>query len=77
MSNTQNTGVNKLLLLSTMLLIVFGIFVVYTATSPRALLAGKSPEFYLVSHCTKVVACRVAMVFGARVDYSLWKRPRA
>lgn len=74
MSNTQNTGVNKLLLLSTMLLIVFGIFVVYTATSPRALLMGKSPEYYLVSHCTKVVACLVAMFFGARVDYSIWKK---
>jgi cell division protein FtsW len=74
MSNTQNTGVNKLLLLSTMLLIVFGIFVVYTATSPRALLMGKSPEYYLVSHCTKVLACLVAMFFGARVDYSIWKK---
>ena len=56
MSNTQATGVNKLLMLSTMLLIVFGIFVVYTATSPRAVLDGRSPEYYLVQHCTKVVA---------------------
>ena len=74
MSNTQATGVNKLLMLSTMLLIVFGIFVVYTATSPRAVLDGRSPEYYLVQHCTKVVACLVAMFFGARVDYSIWKK---
>ena len=74
MSNTQNTGVNKLLLLSTMLLIVFGIFVVYTATSPRALLAGKSPEYYLIPHCTKVLACLAAMFFGAKVDYSIWTK---
>ena len=74
MSNTQTTGVNKLLLLSTMLLIVFGIFVVYTATSPRAILLGKSPEFYLIPHCTKVLVCLAAMFFGARVDYSIWKK---
>ncbi len=74
MSNTQTTGVNKLLLLSTMLLIVFGIVVVYTATTPQAFKMGLPSEYYLKKHCLKVVACLAAMFFGARVDYSIWKK---
>ena len=74
MNNTQSKGVNKLLLLSTILLIVFGIVVVYTATSPRAVARGLVAEYYLKAHCIKVLASLVAMFIAAKVDYSIWKK---
>ena len=37
MGNNQSIGVNKLLLVSTILLILFGVAVVYTASAPAAI----------------------------------------
>ena len=74
MNNKQSTGVNKLLLLSTILLIVFGIVVVYTASSPRAVFKGLAPEYYLKEHCEKVLVALLAMFAAAKVDYSIWKK---
>ena len=74
MGNNQNKGVNKLLLLSTLLLILFGIVVVYTASSPAALRQHGDPEFYLKSHCVKVVIAVFIMFVASRVDYSIWKK---
>ena len=54
MSN-QTTGVNKLLLLSTLLLMSFGIVVVYTACTQHALRMGLAPEYYLKKHCMMVL----------------------
>ena len=74
MGNNQSTGVNKLLLLSAILLILFGIVVVYTATSPRAIAKGLPTEYYLKAHCGKVLIAFVAMFIAAKVDYVIWKK---
>lgn len=74
MSNNQSIGVNKLLLLSTILLILFGIVVVYTASSPRAIAKGLPAEFYLKAHCGKVLVAFVAMFLASKVDYVVWKK---
>ncbi|MBR4915604.1 MAG: cell division protein FtsW [Fibrobacter sp.] len=74
MGSNQNKGVNKLLLLSTILLILFGIVVVYTASSPTALRKYGDSEFYLKSHCIKVVIAFIVMFIASRVDYSIWKK---
>ena len=74
MSNNQSVGVNKLLLVSTILLILFGVAVVYTASAPAAIKKYGDPEFYLKAHCSKVLIAFVAMFVASRVDYSIWKK---
>ena len=73
MSN-QTTGVNKLLLLSTLLLRSFGIVVVYTACTQHAIKMGLPPEYYLKKHCIMVLASLLVMLFAAKIDYSVWKK---
>ena len=73
MSN-QTTGVNKLLLLSTLLLMSFGIVVVYTACTQHAIKMGLPPEYYLKKHCIMVLASLLVMLFAAKIDYSVWKK---
>lgn len=74
MNNNQSIGVNKLLLVSTILLILFGVAVVYTASSPAAINKYGDPEFYLKSHCSKVLVAFAAMFVASRLDYSVWKK---
>lgn len=74
MMSNQSTGVNKLLLLSTILLILFGIVVVYTASSPRAVAKGLPAEFYLKAHIGKVLVAFVAMFIASKIDYGVWKK---
>ena len=74
MNNNQSIGVNKLLLVSTILLILFGVAVVYTASAPAAIKKYGDPEFYLKAHCSKVLIAFVAMFVASRVDYSIWKK---
>lgn len=74
MGNNQSIGVNKLLLVSTILLILFGVAVVYTASAPAAIKKYGDPEFYLKAHCSKVLIAFVAMFVASRVDYSIWKK---
>lgn len=75
MSNAIKTmGVNKLLLLSTLLLISFGLVVVYTASTQHALRLGLSTEYYLKAHCWKVVVALVLMFVASKVDYIVWKK---
>lgn len=74
MNNNQSIGVNKLLLVSTILLILFGVAVVYTASAPAAIKKYGDPEFYLKAHCSKVLIAFVAMFIASRVDYSIWKK---
>lgn len=75
MSNTSTkTGVNKLLMLSTLVLMCVGCAVVYTASTTHALKLGLTPEYYLKAHCMKVVIALAAMFVAAKVDYSVWKK---
>lgn len=71
---TKTSGVNKLLLLSVLVLICFGLVVVYTASSANAMRVGLTPEFYLKRHSMMVLVALGAMLFGAKLDYSFWKR---
>ncbi|MCQ2062541.1 MAG: putative lipid II flippase FtsW [Fibrobacter sp.] len=71
---TKTTGVNKLLLLSTLVLICFGLVVVYTASSTHARVLGFSTEYYLMAHCRKVVIAIAFMFAAAKFDYSIWKK---
>lgn len=72
--STKASGVNKLLLLSTLVLISFGMVVVYTASTTHALKLGLAPEYYLKAHCTKVVIALAAMFIAAKMDYVVWKK---
>lgn len=73
-SSAKTSGVNKLLLLSTLLLVCFGLVVVYTASTTHALKLGLSPEYYLKAHCWKVVVTLALMFAAAKVDYVVWKK---
>ena len=68
MNTLQNIGVNKWLLLASLLLICFGIAVVYTASTPHALQKGLSPEFYLKAHLWKVLTALVIMFVVSKID---------
>ena len=68
-----NMGMNKPLLLVALLLICFGVAVVYTASAPFALSHGRPAEFYLMAHLPKALLGLMLMFFFARVvDYSHW-----
>ena len=73
-NTTTKSGVNKLLLLSTLVLMCVGCAVVYTASTTHAIKLGLTPEHYLKAHCMKVVVALVAMFLAAKVDYSIWKK---
>ncbi len=73
-SATKTYGVNKLLLLSTLVLMCFGCVVVYTASTTHALKLGLSPEYYLKAHCWKVVVTLGVMIAAAKIDYVVWKK---
>lgn len=70
-SATQSAGMNKLLLIVTLILMCFGTVVVYTATQSTA--GHATPEDYLLSHLGKVVGGIVVLGFCAKLDYSVWK----
>ena len=74
MVNSVNTGVNKLLLLSALLLMSFGVFVVYSSTSGRTLEYGFDELHYVKSHCSKLAIALLFMFVGAKIDYSVWKK---
>ncbi len=65
---------NKLLLIVVLLLVCFGVAVVYTASAPYAVAHGRSSEFYMISHALKAFGGVVLMLFiGRFVDYGHWK----
>lgn len=70
----QKSGMNKWLLLATLLLICFGTVVVYTASTAHALQKGLPPEYYLTSHLQKVGIALVLMLIASKVDYGVWKK---
>lgn len=70
----QAKGTNKLLLLVTIILMVMGIGIVYTASAPLAERLGLSTEYYLLSHLKKVGVAAGALIFCYFLDYSVWKK---
>lgn len=71
---SSNNGMNKLLLVVVLLLVCFGVAVVYTASAPFALANGKPAEYYMMAHLPKAVLGVVIMlVLGRFVDYGHWK----
>lgn len=73
MSNGQSTGMNKLLLFVALMLMCFGIAVIYSASAPVAASKNLPPEYYLKAHLFKVVAAVIALGFFSKIDYALWK----
>lgn len=73
MSGSQSTGINKLLLFVTLILMCVGVVFIYSASAPVATLKNLSPEHYLVSHLSKIVVAVVLLGALSRVDYALWK----
>ena len=73
MSNTQSTGMNKLLLIVTLVLMCAGIAVIYSASVSVAAQNNVPPEVYLKDHVTKVIGSVVILVLFSRIDYALWK----
>ncbi|WP_085491924.1 putative peptidoglycan glycosyltransferase FtsW [Fibrobacter sp. UWB13] len=73
MSNTQSTGMNKLLLFVALALMCFGIVVVYSTSTPVALAKNLPPEYFLMKHLYKVVASVIIMGVFYKIDYALWK----
>ncbi|MCL4101316.1 cell division protein FtsW [Fibrobacter sp. UWH9] len=74
-NSVQNTtGMNKLLLAVVLVLICFGVAVVYSASAPYAQANGRPAEFYMMSHLPKAIGGVVLMLFLARFwDYGHWK----
>ena len=73
MSNTQSSGMNKLLLFVTLALMCFGIAVVYSISAPVAVSKNMSPEYFLMKHLYKVVASVIIIGVFYKIDYALWK----
>ena len=73
MSNTQSTGMNKLLMFVTLMLVCFGCVVVYSASAPVALSKNLPAEHYLLAHLSKVLASVVIIGVFYKIDYALWK----
>ena len=70
----KEPGMNKVLLIVAMLLMCFGVAVVYTASIPRAVANGFAAEHYLLGHLAKVSLGLVLMLFFGRVwDYAHWR----
>ena len=74
MVNVQSKGLNKILLLMAVLLMAFGIVVVYTASAPQALRYHLPAEHYLISHLGKVGIAAFFMFVCSKLDYSVWKK---
>ena len=73
MSNAQSTGMNKLLMFVTLMLVCFGCVVVYSASAPVALSKNLPAEHYLLAHLSKVLASVVIIGVFYKIDYALWK----
>ena len=73
MSNSQSTGMNKLLLIVTLVLMCAGIAVIYSASVSVAAKTNLPPEYYLKTHVTKVIAAVVVLGLFSKIDYALWK----
>ena len=73
MSNSQSTGMNKLLLFVTLALMCFGIVVIYSVTSQLAASKNLPTEYYLKAHLFKVIGAVVALGVFCKIDYALWK----
>ena len=72
-SSVTNAGMNKLLLLVVLLLICFGVAVVYTSSAQAASSHGRVAEYYLMAHLSKVFIGLFLMFFFARFfDYGHW-----
>ncbi len=72
-TTTQTQGINKLLLFVTLILMCFGVAIIYSASAPVASSRNLSPEHYLMSHLTKVFASVVILAVFCKIDYALWK----
>lgn len=74
----QHQGMNKLLLIVVLLLICFGVAVVYTASAPFAVAHGRPAEYYMLEHLKKAVPGLIVMLFiGRFIDYGnlkVWGR---
>jgi cell division protein FtsW len=73
MSNGQSTGMNKLLLFVTLMIMCFGVAVIYSASVPVAVKNNLPPEHYLKIHFSHVVIAVVALGVFSKIDYALWK----
>ena len=69
----QNGGMNKVLLVVTLLLICFGVAEVYTASGPFAVAKGHTAEFYMIKHCEKVLLALFFMFLFSFLDYRHWR----
>lgn len=72
MEKTLNMKFDKGLLLAVILLLVVGIVIVYTGTSPIAMQKGLPAEYFAISHIKKVLIGLFAMVVVMMIDYSFW-----
>ena len=73
MSNRQSTGMNKLLLFVALILMCFGIVVIYSVSAYGAASKNLSAEYYLQKHLIHVVIAVVALAVFSKIDYALWK----
>lgn len=72
-NSVQNNGMNKILLVVTLLLICFGVAEVYTASAPFAVANGRPAEFYMMAHLKKVLLGLFFLFLFAFVDYKNWR----
>ena len=74
MTGSKSASIDKGLLFTALLLMIFGIVVVYTASAPQALKIGLPAEYYLKAHLQKIVIALGVLIFCAKLDYGFWKK---
>ena len=72
MDRFLNMKFDKGLLLAVILLLVLGIVIIYTGTSPIAMQKGLAAEYFTISHIKKVVLGLFMMCVALVLDYSVW-----
>ena len=73
MSNSQSTGMNKLLLFVALILMCFGIVAIYSVSAYVAVSKGFPTEHYLQKHLVHLVIAVVVLMVFSKIDYALWK----
>lgn len=66
------TQIDYLLLITVMVLVVFGLSLIYSASSYKAAKTFGSSSYYLQQHFIRILIALVAMIIVAAVDYHFW-----
>ncbi|MCP4604048.1 MAG: putative lipid II flippase FtsW [Proteobacteria bacterium] len=70
----EDTGFDRLLFISVILLLGLGVVMVYSASAVRAAHEQNDPTYFLIRQAIYAVFGVIAMLAGAHIDYNLYKK---